>query len=310
MSPRRVTVVGGTGFIGRHVSRWLADAGADVTTIQRGRSPAVSATRALTADRADPIALADALAAAEPSVVVDMIAYTAADAKRLLDALPPSVEHLVLAGSGDVYWTYEGFLGFPTSHRVAGPLTESAPLRDRRHPYRAQATSPDDLLYDYDKIDVEEVVRAGTVPVTTLRLPMVYGAGDPQRRIAGYVDRLRAAGDRLVVNAAEAVWRCTRGYVEDVAWAIRLAALADRPHGVLNLGEPDALSEIEWIRAVAATAGWPGEVVKYLGAPPSLPGRWEFPLVVDTSRVRSALGFTEPVGREEGLRRSMREWTP
>jgi nucleoside-diphosphate-sugar epimerase len=84
----RITVLGGTGFIGRHVVRRLLDAGAEVTAIQRGRRGAAPpAARSLTADRADPDALRAALVEAAPAVLVDMIAYTAADVERLLPAL-------------------------------------------------------------------------------------------------------------------------------------------------------------------------------------------------------------------------------
>ena len=38
--------------------------------------------------------------------------------------------------------------------------------------------------------------------------------------------------------------------------------------------------------------------------PPSLPAEWGIPLVVDTSRIREVLGYQEPIGRKEGLRRT------
>ncbi len=144
------------------------------------------------------------------------------------------------------------------------------------------------------------------MPVTVLRLPMVYGPEDPQRRVAGYVARLEASGGTLRLNPAEASWRCTRGYVEDVAAAVALAALDRRAAGATyNLGEADALTEGTWLEAVAEAAGWRGEVVVDSDAAPTLPARWEFPLVTDTSRIREELGFREPVGRAQGLRRSV-----
>jgi nucleoside-diphosphate-sugar epimerase len=152
---------------------------------------------------------------------------------------------------------------------------------------------------------VERTAQSAGVPVTILRLPMVYGPDDPQRRVAGYVERLESSGGTLRLNAAEAAWRCTRGYVEDVAWAIRLATMDERAAGeIFNVGEEEGLTELEWVRAIASAAGWSGQVTSDVAIPPSLPAEWGMPLLVDTHRIREVLGYQEPIGREEGLRRA------
>jgi nucleoside-diphosphate-sugar epimerase len=303
----RVSVLGGTGFIGRHVTSRLVEAGADVTTIQRGRTrDRLPAAPSLAADRMQPSTLAAALAAAEPHVLIDMIAYSGEDMERLLAALPRSLERLVVISSGDVYWTYAAFLELGSGPAPTHPLDERSPLRRELYPYRARAAGPEDLLYRYEKISVEQTARAGAkVPVTILRLPMVYGPGDPQSRVGGYLERLHASGGRFRLNVEEAAWRCTRGYVEDVAWAIGLAVLDERAAGeIFNVGEEVALPEIEWVREVAAAAGWSGEIISDAGVSPSLPVNWGMPLVVDTSRIREMLRYRELIGRQEGLRRT------
>jgi nucleoside-diphosphate-sugar epimerase len=303
----RVAVIGGTGFIGRHVTRWLVMAGADVSALHRGQTPVrVPNVRSLRADRKHPAVLTTALATATPAVVVDMTAYTGDDVNDLLAALPASVVRLVIISSGDVYWTYGAFLGLSPSRTIAAPVDEQASLRDQLYPYRARASGPIDPLYGYEKIVVERRAQDGaSVPVTILRLPMVYGPDDPQRRIAGYLERLGSSGGTLRLNAAEAAWRCTRGYVEDVAWAIRLAALDERAAGeIFNVGEAEGLTELEWVRAIATAAGWSGEVISDVATPPSLPAHWGIPLLVDTRRIREVLGYQEPIGRQEGLRRT------
>jgi nucleoside-diphosphate-sugar epimerase len=309
----RVTLLGGTGFIGHQVARRLVEAGADVSVIHRGQTPAnLPGVRFLTADRHDPSTLRRALVAAAPEVLIDMIAYRGSDVDGLALALPTSLERLVVISSGDVYWTYGAFLGVRSSISAANalppadPLPEDAPLREQLFPYRAQAKSSDDLLYEYDKILVEQTARAGAgVPVTILRLPMVYGPRDPQRRVAGVLERLRAGPSTLKLNAGEAEWRCTRGYVEDVAWAIQLAALDRRADGqIFNLGEPDALTQVEWVGAIAAAAEWTGTVLTDEAEPATMPANWRISLVVDSGRIRRMLGYTEPIGRREGLRRT------
>jgi nucleoside-diphosphate-sugar epimerase len=306
-------VLGGTGFIGRHVVGRLLQAGAKVTTIQRGRTGPAAApgARSLAADRADVAALQAALADAAPAVLVDMIAYTAEDAERLVLSLPASLERLVVISSGDVYWSYGAFLGYEQAEPPRRPLDENAPLRATRYPYRATASGPEDMRYRYEKLDVEEIAGRAPVPVTVLRLPMVYGLNDRQGRVAGSLARLRSGGGTVRLNAAESEWRCTRGYVEDVAAGIALAALDGRAVGATyNLGEPDALSEREWLETVAEAAGVACNVIPDDDVAPSLPANWAIPLVTDTRRIRSELGYLEPVGRSEGVRRSLAPLSP
>ena len=304
----RVAIVGGTGFIGRHVAHRLAESDVSVTTVQRGMTgPVSSDVSALRVDRSEPIALARALALVSPAVVVDMIAYRPEHIEGLLEALPSSVERLVVISSGDVYATYGAFLGLGSALVETQPCDEQAALRSELYPYRGKARAPDDLLYSYEKILVERAANAWMGGVTTiLRLPMVYGPNDNQRRVARYVEQFRAGTDSIRLNTAEAAWRCTRGYVEDVADAIKLATLsAGAARQTFNLGEPVALSEADWVRAISAAASWHGDVVLDPEVPPTLEANWNVDLIADTTRIRDVLGYEEPVGLEDGLRRTL-----
>src|SRR5258708_19715971 len=77
------------------------------------------------------------------------------------------------------------------------------------------------------------------LPGTVLRLPMVYGPGDYQHRLFSYLKRMDDNRPVILLDEAEAQWRWTHGYVENVADAIALA-LTDElaPDRIYNVVKP------------------------------------------------------------------------
>lgn len=314
-------LIGGTGFIGRHVTRRLVERGHAVTVFHRGETTPdlPSAVETVHGNRDDTEALRAALDAAAPDGVLDVIPYTEAQADALAEICAGRTDRLVVLSSGDVYRQYDGLRPERSEEVVSGlrgasdhppdpvPLTEDAPLRATRYPYRG---SEADFAYahDYDKLLVEERVQAGAVPATILRLPKVYGPGDGQHHVGEALARLRGADEVLVLGEQQARWRWSRGYAENVAAAIAAAATNETAAGcTYNVGEPDALPEATWLRRVAAAAGIdatirtaPDEQVE--GQPPF---DWRYAMATDTRRLRTELGFAEPVGHAEALRRTI-----
>jgi nucleoside-diphosphate-sugar epimerase len=150
------------------------------------------------------------------------------------------------------------------------------------------------------------------LPATVLRLPMVYGPGDPLHRFFPIVQRVRDGRRSILFSSSMADWRATKGYVEDVGRAIAIAATSPAAAGrVYNVGEPDTLTEIEWATAIASAMNWDRDFVvkpdasvpSFLRAPGNMAQHW----TTDTSRLRRELDFIETLSREEAIRRTI-EW--
>jgi nucleoside-diphosphate-sugar epimerase len=163
---------------------------------------------------------------------------------------------------------------------------------------------------EYDKIPVEcEILGSRELPGSVLRLPMVYGPGDPLQRFLPVVKRIADGRRSILVSAGMAPWRATKGYVEDVGRAIALAAVSEPAAGrVYNVGEAGTLTELEWAQQVAHALDWDGEfrlapddrLPAHLRAPGETAQHW----VADTTRIREELGFVEAVSREEAIQRT------
>jgi len=286
----RVLMIGGTGFIGPYVARELHERGHEVTLFHRGEHestllPEVRHVRS--ADAGMPVTtFSPELLRREWEIVIHMIAMGEKDARAAIAAFQGRVRRLVALSSGDVYRAYGRFTGLETGEPEAGLLSEDSPLRSVLFPYRAQANSPHDLNYFYEKILVErEVLGRAELPATILRLPKVYGPG-------GNADLATIYGYR-----DHPAWRWTHGYVENVAAAIVLAALHPAAaKRIYNIGE----------------AYTPTIAERLLSLPPvTMPAMkadgydFRHDLAYDTTRIRRELGYVEPVSYEEGLKRTL-----
>ncbi len=302
-------LIGGTGFIGRAVTQRFVDAGHTVTVFHRGRTTPTlpDAATVRHGDRDDPEALRDALDATAPDVILDVIPYTAAQAEALTTVSTGRTDRLVILSSGDVYRQYDGLRGVSDVPPDPVPLSEEVPLRTSRYPYRG-ADIDFAYTHDYDKILVEERVRAGDAPATILRLPKVYGPHDGEHHVGDALARLREADGELVLSEEEAKWRWSRGYVTNVAAAIVAAATDPVAAGrTYNVGEPDALPQATWLRRVAEVAGidttirtGPEEAQS-----DATPFNWAYSTALDTRRIRTELGFAEPISHQQALVRTV-----
>ena len=318
----RVLVIGGTGFIGQFLVPQLLESGQNVAVLQRPES-----TKPLP-DGAQPIRgnrhmLADSAAALRrfaPDVVIDLILGSGRQAEVLVELFRGHAERVVVASSMDVYRATGVLHGLEEGPLEPLPLREDSALRTRLQTYPAATIGMLQQIFawlddEYDKIPVERAVLGNEeLPATVLRLPMIYGPGDPLHRFFPLVKRIDDRRPVIVLPRALADWRSPRGYVENVAAAIALASTSDAasgwPHGrVYNVGEAESFTELEWARMLGAATGWAGEVVVVEddGAPASVrvPGNLKQHWIVDTTRLRSELGYRELVSREESIRRTI-----
>jgi nucleoside-diphosphate-sugar epimerase len=254
-----------------------------------------------------------------PEVVVDIVLSSGKQARTLMETFHGITRRVVALSSIDVYRACGVLHGLEPGPLEPMPLKEDSPLRTRLQTYPPRQIEMLRTIFawvdeEYDKIPVErEVLGHSSLPATVLRLPMVYGPRDPLNRLLPIVKRMDDGRKAILLSAGMAQWRGPRGYAENVAAAIVLAATSERAAGrIYNVAEPDPCTELEWARKVASVAGWDGEFVVLPDdrAPAHLrpPGNFAQHWVADTTRIRQELGYREPLGHEVAIRRTL-EWT-
>ena len=250
----RTIILGGTRFIGRAIVEELSGAGHELLIVHRGQLEPEGLPEAqhLHADRMDLGRHRAQLAAFKPDGAVDCRALTRADSEAVVTALPDNIR-LVVVSSVDVYRAFGALNEDRETDPV--PLDEESPVRPERYPYRGKMPG----MHDYDKLDVEDVYlpRGGT----SVRLPMVYGERDYQRREEFLLRRIRAGRDRIPFGAG--TWLACRAYVRDVARGVRLLLGSSAATGeVLNLCEDRTFSMRMWAHMILEAAGSNAQLVR------------------------------------------------
>jgi nucleoside-diphosphate-sugar epimerase len=240
----------------------------------------------LHADRSELPAHRSTFEAFEPDAAIDCRALTRVDAETAVTSLPSGIR-LAVISSVDVYRAFGALNDGGETDPV--PLDEDSPVRAHRYPYRGKIEGMD----DYDKLDVEDVyLSAGA---TALRLPMVYGERDYQRREEFILRRVRAGRARIPVGGS--MWLTCRGYVRDIARGTRLALESSAAAGqVLNLCEDRSFSIGKWSHMILAAAASTAELVRV--ADDQLPddmkptGAMPQHILASAQKARGMLGWT------------------
>jgi nucleoside-diphosphate-sugar epimerase len=313
----RILLIGGNGFIGRYAVRALLQQGHTLAVFHRGSTAAPGGVEEICGNRNQLSGSAQELKRFLPDVVIDFVISSGAQAEELMNIFRSATQRVVMLSSIDVYRAAGILHGTESGPLQELPLTEESELRRCLHPYPPEGLQHLRKIFawvtdDYDKIPAEHVVMNDReLPGTVLRLPMVYGPGDPLRRFYPVVKRIADGRRHIIFPETLAAWRSPRGYVENVAAAIALAATDDRAaRRIYNVCEEPSFSELEWARKIAAAMRWGGDFVvlptestpRHLLQPGNAAQHW----TASSVRIRHELGYEEPVAIEDAIRQTIR----
>ena len=278
---RRAFILGGSGQIGRAITRTLTANGWSVVSGQRYGATGVVP---ITLDREDTAALRAALAGGFDAVI-DTVAYTSAHARQWLD-LQNRIGALAVISTGSVYADDQGRTldearetGFPV---FPVPIPESQPR-----------TAPGDATYSTRKVAMEDVLLDGArIPLTILRPFAVHGPGCRAPREWWFIARA-LAGVAEIPLAFDGLSRFHTSATANIAELCRVA-LEQPGTRVLNAADPEALTVAQIGQAILEAMESGARLMPFSEPPKGLKGRtpWsvEQPLVADMSAAL-ALGY-------------------
>lgn len=316
---KNILLIGGTGFIGRHLIELLNKNNHQLIVFSRN-APAFDLPPGVITIQGNRMHLKQYRKQFEmfkPDVVVDLIPYTLQEAEGLLETFQGITPHIIALSSGDVYQAYDVFHG-KAGQVTSGELDENSALRTQMFPYRNLGQF-NDLLYDYEKIHVEQaLIGNGGIDVTILRLAALYGEYDRQKKLSAYIQPMLQDEGEILIPEHKANWRWTRAYVKDVISAIELAIEKEAARNeIFNVGAKKTYSQFEIIELLKAITGWKGEIVTIKqNIISDMPDDFEEELtkdeynyaqhiVLNSQKIRDVLGYKEAYPYIVGLDRTI-----
>jgi 2-alkyl-3-oxoalkanoate reductase len=250
----RVLVAGATGAIGRQLVPQLVAAGHQVSATTRSQDKAGSLRAAgadpVVLDGLDGAAVGEAVARAEPEVVIDeMTAIPAAISMRHFDrsfaatnALRTAgTDHLLAAAAaqGVRRFIAQSYAGWPNA-RTGGPVkTEQDPLDPE--PPAGQRQTIAALGY------LERAVLAAPLEGVVLRYGSLYGPGCSDELV-----RMVRSRRLPVIGTGAGIWSFV--HVTDAA-AATVAAVTGGAPGIYNIVDDEPAAVAQWLPELARAVG-------------------------------------------------------
>jgi len=314
----RILLIGGNGFIGLPLSSELRRLGHQLALFHRRADPVLTDSEVVRihGDRNRLSEYLVPLRQFSPDVIIDLILSSQEQAQQLMRVAHGLTRRVVAISSMDVYRAWGVMHQAEPGPLEPLPITEDSPLRSVRTLYPPETLKMMQSIFawldgHYDKIAVEESIRNDPeVEASILRLPMVYGPGDHLHRFFPLLKRITDQRPYVLLADDLAAWRGPRGYVDNIAHAIALAATSQKAAGrTYNVCEEPTLSELEWQRRIAQQTNWSGKllVLPKERTPLHLlqAGNSAQHFVASSKRIRGELGYTEPVPSDEAIRRTI-----
>ncbi|GAA5062165.1 dTDP-6-deoxy-L-talose 4-dehydrogenase [NAD(P)+] [Thermocatellispora tengchongensis] len=305
----RVMVLGGTGFVGRHICDAFAAAGGEVLATGRRPPPARFAHPFLRLDLSalSASALAATLEEVRPRVVVNAVGSIWSKTEpemwpavtlptlSVVEAMGLMTHRPRLIHLGSVLEYGSGGAGMTVgAHTAAVPTSE----------------------YGKAKLAATEAVvaaaRTGGVDAMVLRVANCAGPGTPQISLLGQVaEHLLAAAGGGTATVRLSPLRAHRDYVDvrDVADAVALATAAPVCGEVVDIGRGEVVAVRSLVHLLIELSGIPARLLEVEAGRTTKAGSDEDWLQVDISRAAELLGWRPRRTLRESVRDFWRELT-
>jgi len=287
-------VVGGTGPTGPFIVNGLRRRGYKVTIFHRGTHEVPEIPADVEHIHGDPH-FAETIAAALGQRTFDLTVASYGRVRLLAAALAGKTGQFIAVGG---YAAYRGWFDphALTPPGMASPIPEEAPV----------VATEQEQRFSWLIARTEQAVLEAHPTGTVFRYPYVYGPYQIRPREWSIVRRL-LDGRRQILLPHYGLHLSTHGWAGNLGHAVLLAV--DRPGNaagrIYNCGDLEQFTLTQIVQVIAATLGREVEVIPL---PHELPGPHHklvlSPLghqLLDLSRIRAELGYTDVLGVREAL---------
>ena len=287
----KVLVLGGSYFVGRKLVEFLAERGYAVTVLNRGTRPlSVAGVQQICCDRNDGEGMKAALLGKAFDYVIDVSWQDVFWVEKLCAALSfETVKKLVFISSSAVY----------DVEHLQIPFVESDVLAENKYW----------TFYGKGKIDAEsyysEFLREKDTELVILRPPYIYGEYNYAQR-ESLIFRQLMEDKPVVIPASNPKLQFI--YTEDLAAIVEcLFNTETGKESVFNVGNRDAVTSREWVRACARVTGKIPEILEVNYAELGKNVRDFYPFfdydnVLEVSKINEIISKETPF--EEGLKKA------
>ncbi len=248
-NPRKLLILGGTGFIGPPMVRYAVERGHEVTIFTRGRSRSdIPGVEHLVGDRSGDL---NSLRGRTWDAVLDNNARDYRWVKLTTDLLRDKTEHYMFVSTISAYAGEATGYEYVDTPWTQPPITINSPLAQPPDGFQMG----EELAYGPTKAMSEQIVESAFPGRTTIVRPgFIVGPGDPSDRFTYWPARIDQGGEVLAPGDGSDPVQIidARDLTE---WIVRL--VEDSTYGIFNgvgIGSPLSMAEmVHGIRAVTSS---------------------------------------------------------